>query len=80
MTPISVLKRDLLFAKDHALKSAKLIQSLVDEIETDSTGGEVVNCLQNRQSSLTGEGDELSLEKGIINFYLYCFNKKSEEE
>lgn len=80
MSPVSEMRLDFIFAKEHSLKSADVIQSLASTIESAPTYSDAVAALLARRDALVDCVDTTSLERGVINFYLHCFSEKSEEE
>lgn len=80
MTDIkSVLKYDCDFAKRHALRSATIIQSLLDSLYECRTNEEAVGILKQRKSGLNSLDTGFFLEEGIINLYLHSFTKPEEK-
>jgi len=67
------------FAKNHALRSAAIVQSLAELVALAASDEEVVSALASRKSAITRGSDDAFLEEGIINFYLKSVKMNEEK-
>ncbi len=67
------------FAKNHALRSAAIVQSLAELVALAASDEEAVSALSSRKSAIVAGSDNAFLEEGIINFYLKSVKMNEEK-
>lgn len=75
----TTIASDAGFAKNHALRSAAILQALAELVALAASNEEVVSALASRKSAIVAGSDNAFLEEGIINFYLKSVKMNEEK-